>query len=1271
MEDLNENILDDNPLDVGADMTSQTGGIQTEERLNTPAGELDGESHSFGDHAQEAVLGVGRGVLGFGQSLYELADFVTGDQFLPDINMRKWAGESKTMTGSMVEGVTQFLTGFVPVAGQLGKAAQLGRAAGGLSKFGKFAKITKAAQQGQKAGLNWKGDMIAGTVADFVSFSAHENRLSNILVEYPELSNPVTEFLKADPDDHELMGRLKNSIEGALTDVAITVAMKGGFLKALDVIKQGKKEVPEGVDPLSVIDISKIDTDAAEIGRVGQENFKSKVFEGDGSTRAEAEVEVPNKIEDTPTSKGDETLDPLKADVDKSKVKVDDDSLETPNSKPTKAELKQQTTTKVSRDMADEHFPKEGFKDVKMQQKALKPSLIPNAGAMNSYMRKVYDNLNLSATRKVSVTLEDIKESAKTAFDGLLDDMERLGLPLDQVFRQQVEGKGNDITLDEMLSYTLANRSIQNVFNEQALMIASEFRKVDAADVTKRTEMMATMKSLVSQSVMVDAANSELIASKAGLLLKSQDKNWSGSLKKVGLDADEVKDMVKAKEFIDKVGDSDEKVWENLIDMMDEFSDRISIEPALVGKMLTKDLLGDGYKFLNRMRMYAMLSGGKTQMSNFFFAMSHHFARRMWQNTGLIFDDPAAAWKLMSNYSSAMFTTDKLTKMAYHKNWWETVTSGTSAFEGAGGMKFNDSGFGEGHSWLERKFLSLPTKMMAATDSMVKSMLYLSNLHRKVILDAHKAKITDPDIIKKNFEDVYKATMLDSGRLNNPYNYQKDAIAKKKASGDWDKMSPTERTIFKNQSISSSRRKLKGVEDADKMQQEAIFQSDKTLHMQTPDKKSIEGRVLNAINAFPASELVIPFKKTPINVITSGLSFAFAPLKGGLALASNLTPKGSLGKQKDFLLRELTSKDPLVKAEAKGKIFASASIWTTMLMLIEDKNDMITGGGPSDYNELRRLEETGWQKYSIKVGGKYYSYQKTDPVATLLGLASDLRDGVRNPSVDSNNLAMAYSAVFMTAIHRNVLEKSFLVGVDQFISSLDDENAMAKYITNFGTSFLPAAIPQGGEIISGDSVQTEAWTFMDSVKRRSSGVFDRGSLDPKRNVLGEEMTHTQLDSAIDQGFDMVANVTQDMNDPLLEEIAGLRHGFSIPSHTVAGGIDLREFDQSNGRTAYDYYRRMQSEVKINGRRMRPALERLINSNRYQNISAYSHPDFKTQRIAEIQKIMRKYRSEALEQTFKEFPEINDMYKQSVSLRRRSRSGADIQSQVEELINTYQ
>jgi hypothetical protein len=173
----------------------------------------------------DTLMAIPRGVEGFAQSLYDLADYAAADT-LPNWDKR-FLGKSETMVGGFVEGTTQFLTGFIPVAGQLGKLSKANKALNAFSKARPVtSQVTKAAT--------------AGAVSDFVSFQAQEERLSNLLNEFPQLANPVTEYLAADKDDGEIEGRFKNVIEGLFLEAGM-VGIGTAFTQTVKAIKKGKK----------------------------------------------------------------------------------------------------------------------------------------------------------------------------------------------------------------------------------------------------------------------------------------------------------------------------------------------------------------------------------------------------------------------------------------------------------------------------------------------------------------------------------------------------------------------------------------------------------------------------------------------------------------------------------------------------------------------------------------------------------------------------------------------------------------------------------------------------------------------------------------------------------------------------------------------------------------------------------------------------------------------------------------------------------------------
>ena len=64
---------------------------------------------------------------------------------------------------------------------------------------------------------------------------------------------------------------------------------------------------------------------------------------------------------------------------------------------------------------------------------------------------------------------------------------------------------------------------------------------------------------------------------------------------------------------------------------------------------------------------------------------------------------------------------------------------------------------------------------------------------------------------------------------------------------------------------------------------------------------------------------------------------------------------------------------------------------TTILGLagILSSQGMITGGGPKDYELRKVLYRKGWRPYSIKIGDKWVSYGRLEPLSVVIGTLAD------------------------------------------------------------------------------------------------------------------------------------------------------------------------------------------------------------------------------------------------------------------------------------------
>jgi hypothetical protein len=203
-----------------------------------------------------------------------------------------------------------------------------------------------------------------------------------------------------------------------------------------------------------------------------------------------------------------------------------------------------------------------------------------------------------------------------------------------------------------------------------------------------------------------------------------------------------------------------------------------------------------------------------------------------------------------------------------------------------------------------------------------------------------------------------------------------------------------------------------------------------------------------------------------------------------------------------------------------------------------------------------------------------------------------------------------------------------------------------------------------GDIMSMDDMK-EIRNFVDRFRLYSptgSGM----RLDPRRNILGEEKEiEDSFGIPLLGAISPITTRTQ-KDDLVLEEIAALDHGFSNPSPSYRGLIDLTGYENNKGQSAHDRRLELMGTVQIGGKTLRQALEKLIKSREYQQMSPSSEPGLPSPRIRMINSILSRYRAEGLSRALKEYPELNDFHRQYKEVQRQQRQGAELDNLIQTL-----
>jgi hypothetical protein len=1218
------------------------------------------DENDFFDYASDALMGIPRGVEGAIQGAYNLADYLAFD-VLPDYDTR-FLGTSKTMAGGAVEGITQFATGFVPLFGLAGRA-------GALAKAGT---ATKA--------------VVAGAATDFTFFNGQEARLSNLIQQVPELQNPVTEFLAYDGDEGELEGRMKNVLEGLGLE-----AVAGVFIKSLKAMKKARKVKEETGDAQKVADSITEDL-AGEIVVPTREVVEEPVG-------VDLEGQLESWILDRQQFYKDEYL----KQGGKKTAGWEDQAL-------------QKVSVELQEGKLPDGFSQEDIEMILPLTKdretgdIIGPSAPSKAGAKYPRTGTLLDFLEGRQAKKIEEVIDDEVDAFEWArkqeaeapkpipeykpnkqeeflnaipekFRGYADELIKGGTPRLPQFALET---GEDvITLKDVLeSYYKENPdkiTVEGAVTEVGEEIERQLMLQQGKDAaTKVAEARVVQQSLRDQgSAVIDNLNQSLkkfdetdgggvsiaeiknnfqqllsiadvyikLGKEGGAFLGARREKYR--TRKIGLsESDFFIDGIR-KEFVNASGMDPKK----MVSIIKENIDPLDPD-ATFDKLFKISKKAQGKHFLDMPTEYwmnAILSGPKTQVVN---AMGNSLTQ-IWSSIEAVMGGIAsgnmdvvravmASWADKEMFKEA----GKFAKKAF-KQSDNILDPEARAFSdrpsvAITGQRISEALPGQGLSvkqeqgldWFANNVLRIPSRLLMTTDEFFKQLAYRRAARLKAAMSGIQQGVNDPKRLAEYINKTLEGVITEGGRMASKEGLAREAneIAASKGIKD---------SIEKNKFI------IDYVEKNFNEDKSALIQyaQDEARYL-TFTKELEEGigkTFQDFTNRHPGFRFILPFVRTPTNILTFAIE------------RTPLVANPLMKQEFEILRKEISSADPIVKAQARGKVVSAGLLTLGLVEAVTDADGSITGGGPKNEREKKALQAAGWQPYSIKIGDTYYSYQRLDPLATPLGIIADLvetgRDISALESKDSEKLIEHAYQSFIISLTRNITNKSYLTGVQNFVDALSDPDRFAsKFNKNFASSFVPNILSQMAD--SDEQVMKETRGVMDAVKRKLGA---RGGLDSKRNALGEEiMTETLLASPI-QALNPIAISTK-KDDPVLQAMAELKHGFRNPIPNLGGDIDLLDYETESGQSAYDRWLQLSSEIRVKGDTLRQRLNRLVKSREFKDMSPLSEPGLPSPRIQMISSILDEYRKAARAEMLKEFPELDRKYSSLTLARTRLKTG---------------
>jgi len=342
----------------------------------------------------------------------------------------------------------------------------------------------------------------------------------------------------------------------------------------------------------------------------------------------------------------------------------------------------------------------------------------------------------------------------------------------------------------------------------------------------------------------------------------------------------------------------------------------------------------------------------------------------------------------------------------------------------------------------------------------------------------------------------------------------------------------------------------------------------------------IGNQLMNLRNSIPSVKYIIPFMRTPTNIAKFALERT--PLN-----FARLAVKISKGEIKGGEISDELAK-PIM-----GSMMAAA---TVMLA----KQGLITGGGPKESNKREMLYRTGWQPYSLKIGDKYFSYARLEPLSSVVGMAADFGDMAFDNSNDTEIKDMAGKIALSFA--KNISSKTFMSGLSRVLDAVSDPQRYGEsFIGNYAGSLVPSAVSSLAQATDKTLRKTNGPT--DVIQSRIPGQSEK--LMPKRDIWGQEI---ERQGSPTERFISPIAVSSVQNDSVDKELLRLKLAPGQPDESIKDvKLTPEEYDQYS---------------KNAGIRAKEMVQAAIQSNEYQAMSDDDRKDELTKTINRARQIER-------------------------------------------------
>jgi hypothetical protein len=211
---------------------------------------------------------------------------------------------------------------------------------------------------------------------------------------------------------------------------------------------------------------------------------------------------------------------------------------------------------------------------------------------------------------------------------------------------------------------------------------------------------------------------------------------------------------------------------------------------------------------------------------------------------------------------------------------------------------------------------------------------------------------------------------------------------------------------------------------------------------------------------------------------------------------------------------------------------------------------------------------TGWQPYSVKIDDRYFSYNRFDPIGSVMGIAADIADITTHMDHEDREVDADEATVYFAAtIAGNVLNKSYMRGMSELVDVLANPTMRAEsFAQRFAGSFAPTALAEAARYQ--DPYRLEINSMLDGMKSRIPGLSE--DLPLRRDLWGRPISFRSGLGAIYDAVSPIAS-RRENPEPIDKEMLKQEAFVAAPKRQVSFDGVTVDLTRDEFRGAYSRY----------------------------------------------------------------------------------------------------